>query len=256
MSYTRPAVYVISLDREVERRKALEQQLAEHAIDYQHVRGVDGRALDLDSVPGLDQAAARRLLGRRLLPGELGCYLSHRRLWVQLLEQEVGSAVVLESDARLGADFVAVIDALEAADLNWEIAMLCYSKLVPSFWGRHRLLPGTQVVKFANRRAFYTTGYMLKRRANEVLYAQSEAITMPIDHLISGGRVDKHLEMIAITPECVRPASLETEAGSIHEERVAGGVAGRPRKQRGPIRRATYRAKLLARQLAKPRPSL
>ena len=164
--------------------------------------------------------------------GEIGCYLSHRRLWETVLEQQVDPVVVLESDATLGRDFVAVIRTLEAANFDWDIAMLCYSKLAASFWGRRRLVANTRVVKFANRRTFYSTGYMLNRRAIEVLLSVSETIRMPIDDLVSGGRVDKHLELIAVSPQCVRPASYEIEPGSIQAERQAAGAHGRPQKQR------------------------
>jgi GR25 family glycosyltransferase involved in LPS biosynthesis len=71
----------INLDRSTDRRAAIEAQLARADLDYGRFPAVDGGA---------------QLGGSRLLPGQLGCWLSHQRLvselggtsWLHVIEDD------------------------------------------------------------------------------------------------------------------------------------------------------------------------
>lgn len=121
----RIAVYVISLARAPERRRAMAEHLDRIGIEYEMVDAVDGRALSAEYVasvvaPGCD-----------LTRGMIGCNLSHWELSKKLLASDRDVALFLEDDARLSPAAAAFIrsgvDAstfdfcfLDCEDRNWQ----------------------------------------------------------------------------------------------------------------------------------------
>ena len=90
--------YVINLDRSPERLEHFRLQAAREGVNFQRISAVDGRRLD--------KATMERLLsiglGHRIpSPGELGCYLSHRKAWTRLLHDGFDSGFIAEDDAHL-----------------------------------------------------------------------------------------------------------------------------------------------------------
>ena len=108
-------VYVINLDRAPERWAEARRQLEGRRRPFERVPAVDGAAFtcaELDAVRGRKPALFRWL--RDLSPAEVGCYLSHRRLWQRIAAADAPGAVVLEDDFVLDADWDDVLDALAA----------------------------------------------------------------------------------------------------------------------------------------------
>lgn len=89
------AVYVISLARATERRRAIAAHLDSIGIEYEIVDAVDGRALS-------DEYRASVVApGCVLTPGLIGCGLSHWELSKKHLASDREVALFLEDDARL-----------------------------------------------------------------------------------------------------------------------------------------------------------
>ena len=87
-------VFVISLARSPERRAAISSHLNAVGVAYKIVDAVDGNTLEPDYV--------RRLTGGRPIHiGAVGCYLSHLRVYQQMVDENVPVALILEDDAVL-----------------------------------------------------------------------------------------------------------------------------------------------------------
>lgn len=105
---TRPAVFVLTLPDDADRRAPLLAELDRQQIAYRLFYGIDGRAgLSPEHEAMVDRAAAARTMRRRLTDGELACALSHRAIYQQILDEGLPAALILEDDAiispRLGA---------------------------------------------------------------------------------------------------------------------------------------------------------
>ncbi|UJL31494.1 glycosyltransferase family 25 protein [Mycolicibacterium vanbaalenii] len=85
------------------RGEKLERQLTEQGISWNRVEGVlfDRAGSDHNLV---DDRAAKLLLRREILPGEVGCALAHRRVYQLMVRQRVSMALVFEDDARLSTN--------------------------------------------------------------------------------------------------------------------------------------------------------
>lgn len=114
-------VYVINLERSVERWSSIAGQLAAHGIDAQRIDAVDGRLIAAEALPAVATQAAIRMLPR----GVIGCALSHRRFWETLVERGHEHAVVLEDDAVLEPGFAeAVEQCLSELPPDWDVCLL------------------------------------------------------------------------------------------------------------------------------------
>lgn len=99
-------IFLINLDADGARRQSAEAQLARVSLAACRISAVDGRSLSASQ----RAAAVNRFrwwctMGRPAEPGEVGCALSHRRVYERMVAEAIPVACVLEDDVVLAADF-------------------------------------------------------------------------------------------------------------------------------------------------------
>ena len=104
--------YVINLDRSEERLRDISLQFSKQSLELERVVAVDGLSLNLESIA--DDIACRNEMGRSIQPGEVGCFLSHRRALEAFTLSKASYAVILEDDAVLEDGFSERIGALSS----------------------------------------------------------------------------------------------------------------------------------------------
>ncbi|MCB2117092.1 MAG: glycosyltransferase family 25 protein [Rhodobacteraceae bacterium] len=124
--------FVINLDGSSERLMQARAQFAGLGRDVTRVPAVDGRRFTAPDVPDYDEAATLRYMGRQMLGGELGCYLSHLRAAEMVLATGARAGFVFEDDALVPAHLFPVAEA--AADWldtqgrsDWRLLNLGYA---------------------------------------------------------------------------------------------------------------------------------
>lgn len=118
-------VYVINLDRSIERLKHASQQLQGVGIDFTRIVAVDGRKLsdnDINSV--YDAQQNRERFYAPLTRGEIACYMSHRKAWQQLLDSDAEAAVIVEDDIIVSSDFAQLSTAIASLPGDWDLLKL------------------------------------------------------------------------------------------------------------------------------------
>ncbi|MDK4718861.1 glycosyltransferase family 25 protein [Rhizobium sp. CNPSo 3968] len=117
----RLGVYVINLDRSVERWSIICSRAAEHSIDIIRVSATDGCNLSRKEFRDVDWKGFARHGGRTILPGEYGCYRSHVRCLTSFLESDFDAALVMEDDIDVTGDLLdrtaAVLAVVPSADV-------------------------------------------------------------------------------------------------------------------------------------------
>lgn len=120
-----PPVLVINLDRSTARLARIQSQLATLGLPFHRLPAVDGNCPpNAGGDPAYSEELNRRLYHKPLVPGEIGCYLSHLRAWQWLLEHSCKSAVILEDDITVGEDFVPALELLARIDHPWDVIKL------------------------------------------------------------------------------------------------------------------------------------
>lgn len=139
-----PSIYLINLDKDTSRLRAMSQQLAELCLPFERIEAVSGTNMPSWLRPYFLDDGGQIIAN--LTPGEVGCYASHLLAIEKAVEQN-RPAIVLEDDLRLHAHFRDVLDL--AAQLPADLDMLKLTRL-----GGHRQIPvktlpsGQTIVKF------------------------------------------------------------------------------------------------------------
>jgi glycosyl transferase, family 25 len=174
--------YVINLDRAVERWTFFQSMMNPTGIEYERVSGVVGRDLQLP-IAEFSAVHWRWLHGKHPNLGQIGCYLSHRKVWQTLLESNAEIAMVCEDDIIPNKNLKSIIDqALREYSNCWDILRLS---------GFHNARP-QQVCRLDDEfslainltRLCGTGCYVVTRHAAEVLLRELNPMKVPIDHAI------------------------------------------------------------------------
>ncbi len=211
-------VFAICLEREADRKKRISQHLNSLEIPFQFSNAVDGRKLSLeDRAHYYSEKKSIEIRGRALADGEIGCYLSHSKIWEHMVSQKIEKAFIIESDAVLTNNVIEIIDACKNSSVDWELVMLFYRECIPSIWQRKQLAKESRLVKFSNKSAC-TTAYLLTLSGAKKLLEKSYPIHMPVDDYMTGGYINKEINTFAVYPRCIHLTEDALETSTIRED--------------------------------------
>ena len=201
-------VYVISLARARERRIKIEDHLTSLGIKYKIFEAVDGEVLKSEDLKKYSSKKALGFIGRELTSSEIGCALSHLKIYEELKSKRFGGALILEDDALLDRNCMQVLSSLLSQNVNWDIINLVTD--APEIGLRIKLPFKHEITKlefYSNR----TTAYLINYRAAETLLWAGIPIKTSADGLL-GNKKLHGLEMFGIFPNL---ATLSPEESTI-----------------------------------------
>lgn len=190
-------VYVVNLRRSISRRNYIEQKLQHYNIPFEVFEAVDGNDLS-ESVLREIYAKGKYFkhrYGRDMNKGEIGCALSHIRLYKKILEEKIPQAIILEDDIEFDERLFHIVQNIQSvkkllnhydlvllgyadADLNYRKPGIC------SVWKRITL---DSVIKAGVpvSRCWGTIGYMISLKGAEKLLSRGSIPMMQADFLTS-----------------------------------------------------------------------
>ncbi|MEI5640448.1 MULTISPECIES: glycosyltransferase family 25 protein [unclassified Pseudoalteromonas] len=126
-------VFVINMETCKERFDATYERLMQSQVVATRFNATVGKALTLEEVSHwYDAAANRRYYHRDLTLGEIGCYISHMRIWQKLVDENIPYAIVLEDDLHIEPSFAAVLANI-ASLTDWDLIKLSDNRDNPFF---------------------------------------------------------------------------------------------------------------------------
>jgi glycosyl transferase family 25 len=176
-----PPIYVINLDRDVERMASLAGGLATLGLPFERVSAVLGK-----QVPEWEKLVDANLYGARNRlpmprPGEVGCYLSHLKAMETFLRTDAPWCVILEDDVEVKPECVEVLAALGRRD-DWDLVKLfCFHSGLPV---RKRSLTTQHHLVVHLTRTTSSAAYAVNRRAAETLLKSMRPISEQVDHAL------------------------------------------------------------------------
>lgn len=180
--------------RSPDRRERATQELGKTNIEWQFLDAVDGKLLNFP-IPEYDDKKVEKLLGFRLMPGEIGAFLSHKKAWQACVDQNMPT-LIFEDDFILLPQFESVIDYLLNNFQDWDLVRL--QSLKDSAFTVIQDA-GSFVIAENHSDALGCTAYLVKPTAAQKLIEYSVSIYEPIDHYIE--HHSKHgLSFLAIRP--------------------------------------------------------
>jgi glycosyl transferase family 25 len=198
-------IYVITLQGAVERQAECERQLEQHPFEWHFIDAVDGRKLTSE-ISEYPQKKVKRLLGFDLTNSEIGCFMSHRKAWEQVVVDGL-PGLILEDDFVLEKNFdEGVVYALEQQS-TWDFLRLQgltdrEASLVLSSEN------GFSIVENSGD-PLGATATIVTPEAAQHLLKSSKEIYEPLDHYLEHS--EKHgLKIKALKPYPVRASGVET----------------------------------------------
>ncbi|MDE1496128.1 glycosyltransferase family 25 protein [Xenorhabdus bovienii] len=101
--------FVINLEKDIERKKSMQEQLQEINLDAEFITAVYGKVLTDEQLheicPDFDKIA--------LTLGEVGCSMSHLNAYKKMIDDDIPIALVLEDDVIFNDDLLPILSHLE-----------------------------------------------------------------------------------------------------------------------------------------------
>lgn len=132
-------VYLINLKRRPDRlTNFMEYYNASDMaqVPYTKFEAIDGGELDIERIPLSDLARAElkeiettgfRSKHYQLTKGAIGCYLSHVKIWEDVLQKEHNIALILEDDAKIPSDMLWNLNiSIVNVPVDWDVVLLGY----------------------------------------------------------------------------------------------------------------------------------
>lgn len=173
----RVPVFLINLDRSTERLARMAFRLEHVGFEWTRISAIDGAAALQAGCPDYDEAAAIKVGGRALRPGEVGCYLSHLEAARQVAASGCDWGLVLEDDANLPADMALRLDAL-ISELSDDIDLVNLSRRP-----RHRISVLSPRIGLVHAHYFpvTTTALLWRAEAARNFCEAGRPIRLPVD---------------------------------------------------------------------------
>lgn len=113
-------IWVLNLERSPERRAFIEALLNTLKLDYEIVNAVDGLKLTSEDILLYSRKDAMRCSERELNLGEIGCALSHVRMWQRIIDENINQVLIFEDDILIGEMMLRVLEVLDKLPKDWE----------------------------------------------------------------------------------------------------------------------------------------
>lgn len=126
-------VFVINMETSKERFDATYNRLMENNVEATRFDATVGKSLSAQEVSHwYDAAANHKRYHRNLTLGEIGCYISHMRIWQKLVDENIPYAIVLEDDLHIEPSFADVLANI-ATLRDWDMIKLSDNRANPFF---------------------------------------------------------------------------------------------------------------------------
>ncbi len=193
---TKIPIFIINLPESIDRRAFMKTQCESLDVSPVFIDAVYGKDLSkLDIEKYCDQKKAMQIFGRELLLGEIGCALSHKKIYQKMIEENIDYAVVLEDDAIVSRDIEYVLKSILSSELNWDLILLGHYKnnikgikSPISLWDKHFISTKYTLGRLADF-GFGTHGYLITLKGAKKLNEELFNIHRPIDHYTSDSQL-------------------------------------------------------------------
>lgn len=192
-------IYLINLDRRTERLEYLERRFLNVGSKFKRISAIDGASLDEDYFLNyenyVNSGKSPVLVNNEILrPNQIGCSLSHFKIYSELIQSENDFCVVLEDDIDFSNEFIEMIKGLNLNKINdgAKIILLGYYKennIIEkgkySFFLKKDYISSR--IKICQPKEWYfgSHAYIINKKAANIILEKFEVPTLPADYLLS-----------------------------------------------------------------------
>jgi len=201
------SIFIVNLERDVEKNKHIRERCEKIDLPVEILKAVDGLRLnqsEIDLVYSKEDTV--KVIGRELSASEIGCALSHKKIYQRIVDEEVPVALVLEDDVEFNKPLLDVLGEVESLPSDWELILLGHHRessrsdeTRASCWGATTITSSCKLVRPCEL-AYGTYGYLVNQKGARKLLAELELIKKPIDHYTGDSL---YVNLYAVSPPAV-----------------------------------------------------
>lgn len=204
-----PPIFIISL-KDSSRRKEISERLNSLGLEFEFFDAVYGKELTEEQLKQVDfdfypqKYAARK----PLTLGEIGCALSHIKMYEYIVSNNIQEAIILEDDAIVSLYFKQILeDVLKKVPSRREIIFFDHGKakvfpIMRNLVERYRLARYLKPSKNSKRSIIRTTAYLITKNGVRKLLKFAYPIRLPSDFL-TGLLQMTDIHAYGVEPACV-----------------------------------------------------
>lgn len=207
-------VFVINLERDLERRHSIEKQLKTLNLNFEFFKAYYGK----DLTPGelskhFNPKRAYRNYSYKLSPAHIGCSLSHVMLYKKIIDNNIAVACIFEDDIVLPHNTKIVLDEIKdfISHSNPQVILLSPSKPMGKVLFKFK---GYSIRAFKS--GFFTSSYIINQAAADILYNH----LYPVKHVADCWEYLKRHRIIDIYSLC--PGLIEQDQVTFGSSTNAG----------------------------------
>jgi glycosyl transferase, family 25 len=114
-------IWVLNLAKDAQRLEFMSKQFTALGLRFSRVEALDGNLLAAADLKLYSKERARKYSGRELVPGEIGCALSHARMWERIVRENIPEALIFEDDVYIGAALPRILERRDRFPPDWEL---------------------------------------------------------------------------------------------------------------------------------------
>jgi glycosyl transferase family 25 len=208
-----PPIHIISFAGNSVRKTYMNEQMQQLGLTATFVEAIDGRALSEDRLTvEYDATLAQRSSYGELTRGEIGCALSHKKIWQQLIKSEEKGYIVLEDDALLKPESPAIFSALQKTAKPGDFVNLGKSNANTFVWLQKTLFQPYRLV-YINQALIGAIGYYITKEAAKRFLKVIPKIYFPIDFWYQTPGFKGITPIKAVVPTLVEEMSFASTIG-------------------------------------------
>ncbi|MFT6269027.1 MAG: glycosyl transferase family 25 [Alphaproteobacteria bacterium] len=191
-------VFLINLARSEDRLEHSEKQLNALGIEFERLEAIDGATLTEAQIhQHYDETANLKLYKKNLSAGEIACYLSHRKAWKRIIDDNLDYAVILEDDSAADSNFIALHSALSKLR-NWDYIRIANFPQKYTINERIDVDSAHELVHF-NQIPINTAAQVVSMKGAKQLYSQTTHFCRPVDIDLKH-YWEKGFDLLGLTP--------------------------------------------------------
>ncbi|MBN1439009.1 MAG: glycosyltransferase family 25 protein [Anaerolineales bacterium] len=172
-------IWVLNLKKDAQRLEFMTKQLRALRLPFTVVEAVDGASLSPEDWRQYSKERALKFSKRELVPGEIGCALSHARMWERIVRENLPEALIFEDDVWIGKALADILARRRRLPEDWELVNFStdapqepFGEFITDIYraSRHKQLPDR------------ASAYLLKREGAKKLLDHA----YPIGHTADG----------------------------------------------------------------------
>ena len=201
-------IFIINLTRDVEKKEHMQELCLKFDLNAEFIDAVYGCDIsesDIAAVYSKEKAIDN--IGRELSLGEVGCALSHKKIYKKMFDENINQALILEDDIEFDESLLQILAEKVKFTSNWDLVLLGHHTgasreidTASTFWCQKRLSSKYKLVRPCEQ-AYGTYGYLVTKEGAQKLLNSLEKVSVPIDHLTGSSH---SLNLYTVNPAPIR----------------------------------------------------